>query len=208
MLAYVLNPLVVPPVALGLLAVHAGADDGAMIWIVSSATGMYVVLPGLMLFFLKRAGHIQSFEIRNRPERMLPMIGGIGFSLAAIPVVSLGAGAATELVALVASCLSVAAITAAIVTLRIKLSLHAAAYVALTVLLTWIAIFVPPAPATALAVGQEMVIASFFLIPVVVWGRLKSRAHTGVEIAAGIVFGLVAMSLSLYIVQMVRPLEF
>ena len=205
MLAYWLNPLIVPPVALGLLGVHTGADQASMIWIVSMATTIYIVLPGVMLYLLRRAGRIQSFEIRNRSSRITPMMGGVAFSLSAIPLVSTHAGASSQLVTLVATCLFIASLMAALLTLRQKLSLHSASFSGLFVIVTWLFLFVPPATGAWFFVDPGLTVVSLLLIPVVAWSRLRTSAHTPAEVVTGIVFGLVTITVSLYILGPVWP---
>lgn len=206
LLTYILNPMIVPPVALVLVSFHTGASEQDIITVLSRSMGLYFFTPGAMLYFLRRAGFIRSFEVRTRRNRLIPLLGGMVITVAAIPIVSADVGPATEFVFAVAASFAMVTFAAAIVTLRIKLSLHVTAYTGLFVLLVWLAIFIPPGRENVFIISPVLACASLLLVLIVVWARICSGAHTIREVGTGIIFGLTSTAAALYLVRSVLPM--
>lgn len=172
-----------PPVfgAAGIV-IFAAALRTMLVWIWA---GMFLVLcvgvPTGYVFWLARTGRVSDFHIPIRSQRVKPMILMLGMSVVSTgalylmkpPLLLLG-------FALLALFILVFLFT---ITLKWKISGHATAVTAFCSICTLL---------FGGAAG-----ASFLLVPVVLWARLKLRRHTVRQTIAGTALGLTAFGLLL-----------
>ena len=127
LLAYVLNPLVLPPVLLALVLVHFGARPSEVTWVTGVALVFFVAVPLGYVAWLLRRGHIASLMIRDRRRRLRPLLVGIGSCLAGTVVLYATGRTASALVAALLLGHAVNTGLILLVTLRWKVSIHLSA---------------------------------------------------------------------------------
>lgn len=190
--AYLFNPLIVPPLALLGIAAHLSDTPGDVRAVLFRALIMFVLIPVLLMGWLRLSGRIETLEIRDRSNRIMPLILGLGIAVVAVPVVASGAGAgnvtsgvATYLLGLVGT-----VVLAILVTRRFKMSLHAAAFWALVVTVVWLVTRVEPHPEAVYTMASNYIRHAVIVAGGVCAARVQVGAHSWPEIAAGTAFGL------------------
>jgi membrane-associated phospholipid phosphatase len=155
-------------------------------------TGMYIVLTliaplGFLLWQLRR-GHVTDLDVHFRQQRTWSFaVTCSGFLLAWSTM--LISGAPPVLLLIVGTGL-LQWLTLSLITLRWKISVHAASVTGATLFLVWGFGFA----ATPVAVA----------VPLVAWSRVKLRRHTPAQVAAGILLGCVAFYIALLLTPSLR----
>ncbi len=175
----VINPIPVIAVILLVLAGMTHAWKWAAVYIVGA-----IVLPGAYIFWLLRRGIVSDFNVRNREERMNPMIFTVVTTVLSWLGLKLG-GAPDEMVELAFVGIFITVLLL-LITLYWKISIHTTAISALSIFLGtlfgWLA-----SPA-------------LLMIPLVAWARVRTNSHTLRQTIGGAVAGacfmLVVHSLS------------
>lgn len=174
--AYWTSHIFSPPL-LGLVAaVLCGAVAG---W---GWTAVYalpaVVAPALFVLWLLRAGRVSDIHMNRREERFAPMLVMIGGTVVSLLLLVWGR-APLVFLALAAAQLAQSLIFY-VITLRWKISAHAASAAAAAVL-AW-QLFAPP------------LLALLSLTLLVCWARLALRRHTPRQVIAGAALGALTMT--------------
>ena len=176
----ILSPPVVAVTGL-LLVARAVATPAAWGW-VSFYLALVVLTPTLYVIWLLRRGEVTDFHLRVREQRIKPLL----VILAAMIVawLALLVGAAPRLLLALAGAGTVQALIIFLVTLRWKISGHAAAIAGLAVL-SWLLASPVAAPAA-------------LSVPLVIWARLQLRRHTFLQTLAGATVGAL-ISVAVYL---------
>ncbi|MEV0201328.1 hypothetical protein [Nonomuraea sp. NPDC050691] len=133
-------------------------------------------VPAVVIALGVRSGRLDSHHIVDRARRTGPLLSAVAAVLVAL-VLLVVLGAPTLLVATVAGMLVALAVTVP-VTLRWKISFHAAVSAGTVVVLAHV---LPPVP-TALAGGA--------VVALVCWARVRLAHHTAAQVAAGTLVGV------------------
>lgn len=180
-LGYVVNPLVLPPLLFALVATAWGASRPE-VWYVGAVTlvGFGLVPLGYVLHLLRR-GRIASVEIVDRRARMAPLLVALGASGATCAVLAATARTAAPLLTALAAVhlLNTALLFA--VTLRWKISLHAAALAAFAAVLAYLG-------GSAAWLRAPAVLAAA-LLPLLMWARVRAGVHTPAQVVGGALAG-------------------
>ncbi|NUW33975.1 hypothetical protein HTZ77_21430 [Nonomuraea sp. SMC257] len=162
--------IAMPPLV-GLLAQGwAGAAWGLL------ASALCGGVPAAVIAFGVRSGRLDSHHIVDRARRTGPLLSAVGAVLVAL-VLLVALGAPTLLVATVTAMLVALAVTVP-VTLRWKISFHAAVSAGTVVVLAHV---LPPVP-TVLAGGA--------VVALVCWARVRLAHHTAAQVGAGALVGV------------------
>ncbi|NUW39320.1 hypothetical protein [Nonomuraea rhodomycinica] len=162
--------IAMPPLV-GLLAEGwAGAAWGLL------ASALCGGVPAAVIALGVRSGRLDSHHIVDRARRTGPLLSAVGAVLVAL-VLLVALGAPTLLVATVTAMLVALAVTVP-VTLRWKISFHAAVSAGTVVVLAHV---LPPVP-TVLAGGA--------VVALVCWARVRLAHHTAAQVAAGALVGV------------------
>ncbi|MFI6785895.1 hypothetical protein ACIBG4_01090 [Nonomuraea sp. NPDC050383] len=135
-------------------------------------------VPALVIALGVRSGRLDSHHIVDRARRTGPLLSAVAAVLVAL-VLLIALGAPTLLVATVAGMLVALAVTVP-VTLRWKISFHAAVSAGTVVVLA----HVLPAVPTALAGAA--------VVALVCWARVRLAHHTAAQVAVGALVGVAA----------------
>jgi len=76
-ITYGLNPLVIPVLALTVIAWHESLNPVQTLQTLAIGGMGFVLLPGLYLAHLVRTGRVKSMEVRSRQDRTGPMLVGM-----------------------------------------------------------------------------------------------------------------------------------
>ncbi|MEU0566055.1 hypothetical protein ABZ297_11760 [Nonomuraea sp. NPDC005983] len=164
--------VIVMPPAVGLIAQGWG---GAVWGLVASA--LCGGVPAAVIAVGVWSGRLDSHHIVDRARRTGPLLAAVAAVLVAL-VLLVALGAPTLLVATVTAMLAALAVTVP-VTLRWKISFHAAVCAGTVVVLTRVLPVVPTALAGAAVVA------------LVCWARVRLAHHSGGQVAAGAAVGAV-----------------
>jgi hypothetical protein len=166
----------------GLLVVaHAVATPAAWGW-ASFYMALVVLTPTLYVIWLLRRGEITDFHLRVREQRIKPLL--IIMAAMIVAWLALLLGDAPRLLLTLAGAGTVQALIIFLVTLRWKISGHAAAITGFAVL-SWLLTSPIAAPAT-------------LSVPLVIWARLQLRRHTFFQTLAGATVGAL-ISVAVYL---------
>jgi len=184
----VVSPLIVPTTLFVLvgLAEKLSMADLIRVGVVSAV--IYCVLPLIYLFILIRKGHIQTIEARDHQSRKKPLLWGSLLLTAAIPGMVWAWPEPTHLPFLMSSLFAFNAVILALITTKIKISLHVcsiASMVSIMLALKWFNLidWIPGAPLSwVIGVG---------LIALVSWARIDQTAHSNREVIWGLVYGMI-----------------
>jgi len=197
-LTYVVNPLILLPITMFLLAVHDGARHGPRMWIVMSSVLFYFILPVFSLVLLRIIGRVETIEVREKDNRFVPLAIGFGLAVIAIPIVRAGAGDMRGLVTGIGACFALNLLFLMLITQRFKISLHSAGATSFTVFLGWFALYVTSPPLASFSISLSVVYATMLLTPLLIWARIQVGAHTLAESLIGAAFGIAAPLTELY----------
>jgi hypothetical protein len=170
----VFSPMHLVPGLLLLVAWRSAPSHGEAV-----ATGLVSalfasLLPFALLSYWVRRGRLADRRLRHRHQRpfmMIVALASIVFGL----VLLLALGASRELLALVAAMITGLA-TTLLVTLKWKISIHAAVAAGTTVIL-------------ALVFGPQLLLVVAPVVALVAWSRVELGEHTGAQAAAGVGVG-------------------
>jgi hypothetical protein len=188
--SYVLSPLALPPLVYGAVLVHVGASGfdvarGAGIGFVFLS-----VVPLAYVAWMRLRGRIGSLEIRDRSMRTEPFLvalvaGGIAFAVA------LGAEMTGQrLLAALIGCHVLNTSLLFVVTAWWKISVHCASVSGAGATLVFVQDHVPGGLLTSPVAGHGLLVGGALLVAVMIWARVRSRAHTPLQAIAGAGLGL------------------
>lgn len=197
--SYVVNPLVLPPAVYGLVLGHMGAPGDEIATGVGIAAFFLAVVPLAHVGWMRWQGRVASLEIRDRHKRTEPFLGVLGAGgaalLAIIVVQDVGRGLLLALV----GCHLLNTGLLFLITTRWKISVHCASIAGALGTLLYARMHVPGTLLCTGTVGEAALVAGAVLVPLLLWARVRSRAHTLGQAAAGTVMGLVAPYAELYV---------
>lgn len=199
-LSYLLNPLAFPPVAFALVSWHFGAAAGEVAWVFGVSLAFFGIVPLLALLWMVREGRATSLEVRDKSRRTLPMLVCVGSY--ALGIALLGATATTAVRVLVAFAAIYPVNTLILlgITRWWKISIHMAGLAAFVSGLLFVALVawegLPDDWEAALTVATTAPLV--LLLPVLMWARVRAKAHTVGQVVAGAAFGLFVPLAELY----------
>lgn len=184
----VLNPLVVPPFLMGLISYKLGVDYPSTMMLLGIALVMYTVLPLIYLVYLIKRGTIDELEARDRSKRSGPLFVGVGLlTVAIVPVYLVSSVFIQDVIGIVAVMIAINGFWIALITLRIKISIHVSSVAGFFSLILGLQTFefIPQ------VIGPFWLVLALVLgIGLVSWARIVSDAHTKVEVLLGGLFGI------------------
>ncbi len=202
--SYVVNPLILPPLVYGLVLAHVGAPARDVAMGAGIGAVFLGLIPLLHVGWMRKRGKIGSLEIRTRSKRTEPFLGVLGAGLAALLLVgALDLRGEFLLTALLVCHLLNTALLLGI-TRWWKISVHCASLAGALGTLAFVRIHVPGTLMDSVVLGRGVLGVGILLVPLLLWARVRSRAHTLGQATVGTVLGLVAPYLELF--AMVRSL--
>ncbi len=198
--SYVVNPLVLPPLVYGLTLAHVGAPAGDVMIGAGIGAVFLGLVPLLHVGWMRARGDIGSLEIRDRRKRTEPFLVVLGAGIAALLLVGvLNLRGQFLLGALLACHLLNTALLLGI-TRWWKISVHCASVAGAVGTLAFIRYHVPGVLLDGTLLGGMVLGTGLILVPLLLWARVRSHAHTLEQATAGTVLGLVAPYLELFVI--------
>ena len=200
---YLFNPLVFPPLIAVAVLMHFGAPGGEIAEVAMLFVVFFSLVPLVHLVWLLRTHRIQSLEVYDRKNRYAPLAVALGGNVVAFLVIPRSAGTAPELIAALIICQLLNTAIVAAITLRWKISIHAAAVGGFVGVLWFFAVAEWPPVATEWIspVTPALALSSVPLIPLLMWARVRARVHTPAQVIAGAVLGCGLALLELMLLQ-------
>jgi len=201
--SYILNPLVLPPVAFALLDAHFGARGLAILWTFAVSAVFFCLIPLAYILGLVRRGRTESLEVRQREQRLGPFLVSVGsYAIGAVLLALAVDGPALPVIVAFAAIFPVNTAVLLLINLRWKISIHMSSLAAFVGVLLFAALTVwrdlPDGVEAALTLAT--VAPLVLLLPVLMWARVRVGAHTTGQVIAGAAFGLVVPLVELYLV--------
>lgn len=204
--SYVVNPLVMPPLVYGLALTHVGASPLHVA--IGSGIGLlfFGAIPLAHVAWMRAQGRIESLEIRDRSKRAEPFLlvlgaGGVAF----LTVLGLDVNGWRLLVAMIGCHLLNTGLLFWI-TSGWKISVHCASVAGAVGTLAFVRYRLPGGVLADAQTGPVIFIVGAVLVAVMLWARVRSRAHTVPQAVAGTVLGLIAPFAELFAIDVVLGL--
>lgn len=193
-ITYGLNPLLMPVLALTLIAWHISRDPAQTFWTFAIGGMGFVLMPGFYLAHLVKTGRVASMEVRSRQDRTGPMLVGMaGLSLV---VAGLYFVVGEPLLTWLTMFQVGTGVLVILITRFWKISIHQIGITGPIVLFAGLG---------ALPLLPNLVVGTA-LIALVGWSRIYLKAHTPAQVVAGTLLGAVTASLSVWGVFMMELL--
>lgn len=188
LLAHVISMVCLPPLlAIGTLVAltsHYVSDPAAAARIVITSAFFIAVAPVLYVTYLLKRNKINGgVDLVLKEERLRPYLVGAGSCI--IGLLALMRLSAPQSVSVLALAYGVNTLVMAMITLRWKISAHAAGAA-----MPFMALF---------TVFGTAALPLAAIIPVVCWARVKAEMHTVAQVCAGAVLGLLMTSLEFFL---------
>ncbi|MFB6248432.1 MAG: hypothetical protein ABEL97_07675 [Salinibacter sp.] len=195
--SYLVNPLVLPPLVYGLVLAHVGASP------TNVALGMGIggvflgLVPLLHVGWMRIRGEVRSLEIRDRRKRTEPFVVALAATLAALLAVGALDLRGRRLIAALLGCHFLNTVFLLGITRWWKISVHCASVAGALATLAFVRAHVPGSTLDTTLYGGGILGTGVILVLLLIWARVRSRAHTLEQAAAGTVLGLAAPYLEL-----------
>ena len=191
LVSYAVNPLVFPPLVYGTVLAHVGAPGVDVVWGVGIAVVFLGGIPLLYVGAMRLQGRIASLEIRDRTKRTEPFLVVLGAGGAALATVLGMEMTGRCLLAALVGCHVLNTGVLFLITTRWKISVHCAAAAGAVATLAFVRGHVPGTVMGTLW-GHGLLGGGVVLVLLTAWARIRSRAHTQAQVAAGTGLGVVA----------------
>jgi len=190
--SYVVSPLALPPLVYGVVLAHVGASGADIVWGAGIGFLFLSAVPFLYVGGMRWRGRIESLEIRDRSKRTEPFLVALGAGGVAFATV-LGIDiAGRRLLAALVACHVLNTTLLFLITTQWKISVHCASVAGAVSTLAFVGAHVPGDALDVAVVGPAVLLAGMGLVGLMLWARVRSRAHTLSQAVAGAGMGLVA----------------
>jgi hypothetical protein len=204
--SYVVNPLILPPLVYGLVLAHVGAPASD----VAAGAGLGAVFLGLIplahVGWMRLRGDVDSLEIRDRSKRTEPFLVVLAAGVAALLIVGGLDVRGRWLLAALLGCHLLNTTLLMGITRWWKISVHCASVAGAVATLAFVRYHVPGALMDTALLGRAVLGVGLLAVPLLLWARVRSRAHTLEQATAGTMLGLVAPYVELLAVDAVLGL--
>ena len=200
-LSYILNPLVLPPVAFALIDAHFVAGLLEVAWTFGVSLAFFCLVPLLYVLGMIRMGRTESLEVRDRSARLEPLLVGMAsYAIGALLLWRVVDGPALPLIVAFAALFPINTVVILLVNMRWKISIHMTTLAGFVGVLLFTALTVwrdlPTGIEAALTVATVGPLLA--LVPLLMWARVRVGAHTLGQVWAGAAFGLIVPQLELW----------
>jgi hypothetical protein len=189
-LSYTVSPLALPPIVYGAVLVHVGAPALDVAWGMGIALVFLALVPLLHVGWMRLQGRIESLEIRDRAKRTEPFLVVLGAGGAAFAIVWGMEMTGRRLIAALLGCHVVNTSLLFLITTRWKISVHCASVAGVVATLVFAQHHVPGTVLNATFMDGALPGGGAVLVLVMLWARVRSRAHTPWQAVAGTGLGL------------------
>jgi membrane-associated phospholipid phosphatase len=201
-LSYFLNPLVLPPIGFALILWHFGAPPVEIVLIAGVALVFFCLIPLAYVVRMIRRGEARTLEVREQDSRLKPFLVGIASYAVGIAVMATVGTTAVPLLVALALLYPINTALIVLINLRWKISVHMTSLAGFVSILLFVAMTIWRAlpPETELVLTVVTVAPLLVLLPLLMWARIRVKAHTLGQVVAGTVFGLVVPAVELFVI--------
>lgn len=187
-ISYLINPLILPPTEFGLVLWHFGAGAKEIGGVVAIGLVFFFLIPLAYVASMVRRGKAETLEVRSRGLRTGPFLFGIASYAIGLVFLWMAVETARPIMLALAAIYPINTALVALINLRWKISVHATSIAGLLAALLVVAEFPSTFPTLGI-VTVASVVPWLLLIPVVMWARVRSGAHTVPQVVGGAAFG-------------------
>ncbi|MEM0962491.1 MAG: hypothetical protein AAGK21_08165 [Bacteroidota bacterium] len=199
--SYVLNPLVLPPVAFALLDAHFGAGLGEVALTFGISLVFFCLVPLGYAAWMIRSGRTTTLEVREQEQRWsLFLVGIASYVAGALLLAWTVEGPALPIIVAFASLFPINTAALLVINRWSKISVHMTSLsgfvgvLLFTTLTVWRDLPADVEAALTLATVGPLAL----LVPLLMWARVRVGAHTVGQVFAGAAIGLVVLPLQLW----------
>ncbi len=189
----VLNPLILPPILFAIILWEAGVS-GPEIGVASALSlTLFTFAPLSYILWLYRRGEVDSIEIRSRSRRFRPLAVSIFFYGVALITFAYWPLPGSTIVAWLCACFILNTAVVMGITAFWKISIHTMSIAGVCGVLLFLLV-------NGYAVRSATwtwALLSGLAVPVMMWARVRLRAHTGAQVIGGALFGMILPYLEL-----------
>ncbi len=185
--SYLISPLALPPLVYGSVLVHVGAPWADVVWGAGVGGVFLGLVPLAYVGGMWAQGRVASLEIRTRARRTEPFLVALGAGTVALAAVLSTDMVGRQLLAALVGCHVLNTALLSLITTRWKISVHCASVTGAVATLVFVQAHVP---GTLLPTGPGVLAAGIGGVALVLWARIRTRAHTPLQAVAGTGLGL------------------
>ena len=189
-LSYVVSPLALPPLVYGTVLSHVGASWADVLWGAGIGFVFLALVPLVYVGGMRVQGRIASLEIRDRSKRTEPFLVVLGAGVLAFGTVLGAEIVGQRLLAALIGCHVLNTILLFLITTWWKISVHCASVTGAVATLLFVHVHVPGIVLGTAVVGGGLFAGGALLAGMMLWARVRSRAHTLGQAVAGTGLGL------------------
>ncbi len=201
-LAYLVNPLVLPPLLFGLVLAHFGAPGAEIGWTVGVVLVFFALVPLGYVLWLVWQRAVPSLELDDPALRTRPLLLGLASGLLALALLAGNGTTAAALVLALAACQVLNTLLVLLVNLRWKISIHVIATAGFISVLLFVATTpwsgLSAVPPEALVLKPVALAGLLPVVPLLMWARVRTGAHTFGQVLGGALFGALLPFAELY----------
>lgn len=190
LVSYGVNPLILPPLVYAMVLAHVGASRIDVLWGAGIGLAFLALVPLAYVGWMRSQGRIESLEIRKRSKRTEPFLVVLGAGLAALGTVLGIEITGQRLLAALVGCHVLNTVILFLITTQWKISVHCASVAGAVATLGFVHSHVPGIVLSPAVVGNGVLAGGAVLVVLILWARIRSRAHTFWQAAAGAGLGL------------------
>lgn len=190
--SYIVNPLCLPPLGAGLILGHFMVPRSEWWLLVSLSTFFYCVLPLVYVLWMVRKGQTESLEVRLREDRNGPLLFSFVISILGGVTMVVASTTNTQIVLVMVATQFIATAIVLTVTRFWKISLHLTGVSGFVGALVYVSGRYWIFPDNGL-LQTNWTLLLIFLIPLLVWARIRTNAHDFSQTVAGVTTGIVSV---------------
>lgn len=200
-ISYLLNPLILPPIAFVLIQWHFGAGGREVIQTFIVSLTFFCLIPFANVIGMVWRGEAKTLEVREQKARTKPLLVGIVSYILGLMALAFMTQTATALVVLVAALFPLNAALILLINRRWKISAHVSSLAGFVSGLLFIAVaaWQSPLSTTESVLTAGTMVPLLILVPLLMWARVRAGAHTVGQVVAGAAFGLFLPPLELWV---------
>lgn len=189
LLSDLLNPLIVPPIVLGLMAWQLGSSTLTISWISAGAAIFYTIIPLACTLHLLRTDQITSLDLPSRQSRYKLFLTSIGSATLATGMFWLLISPMNQLIVVVSLVFLVNMIVGYLINRSWKISIHAAGLASAGSIFLFLSQLTFIGTLTGVHILSLGIL--LLLLPLVIWARHQLNVHTPAELLGGVLAGFV-----------------
>jgi len=193
-ISFIVSPVIVPIATTAILIWLLGANGGQTLAALAFTAFAFCVVPLFDILWMVSSGKATSLDLPDRNERTEPLTVTILAGLVGL-FVYWQAESAIDLVSILAITFVANLVVVLLINLFWKISVHT---IAIGGMLGVVVFMIRPVFGLANLLEAWLVAILALLVPLVMWARLRLRAHTPAQVTVGAALGFVGHWAGLY----------